>query len=322
MPDNWQPAVTLDLDEASSAGLISTINEFNAKFKDTPLAPSQLRDGWNTITPQIAENLLRHNAGNRKVSLLTVQYYARQMKAGDWKRTGQPIIFNDKGEMIDAQHRCWASYLSNSNFDSYVVTAVPSFDDMFAYIDNGKVRSATDALTTAGMNGLASVIASAMRIAAYYDAGNLTVMKKLYVPRLTPIEVLAYAKAHPQLSAAAHLQIGEYKAATGLIGYRDIAVFSAWKIVESFGEDTLDEFMAKLGGTDPVEDSSPIALLRRKFAENTNSTDPMPKHHTLAYLTKAFNAWRLQQPMKKLNLKTDENWPQFVDQTVDVEAAA
>lgn len=319
---NWTPAVELDLAEASAAAMASTVNEFKAKFAGIPQIPTGLKDGWHVITPQIAENLLRHNAGNRKVSVQTVQYYARQMLSGEWKKTGQPIILNDMDQMIDAQHRSWAGYLSNTPFESYVVTNVPMEEHLFAFIDNGKVRSAGDALSTAGMNGLASVVAAAVRVAQYYDQGALTVMKKLFVPRLSPIEAIRYAEAHPQLAEAAHLQIGEYKAATSLIGYRDVAVFAAWKIVESFGTDVLDEFMGKLGGSEPAEDGSAPALLRKKYLDNANSDEPMPKHHTLGYLTKAFNAYRLQQPMRRLFLKTDEKWPLFVDDAVDVEVAA
>jgi hypothetical protein len=322
MAEDWKPAVTLDLDEASAAAMVSTINEFRAKFADSPLPANGLKDGWTTITPRIAENLLRCNAGNRKVSLQTVQYYARQMKAGEWKRTGQPILINDKGEMIDAQHRCWSSYLSNTPFESFVVTNVPSIDKLFAYIDNGKVRSPTDALTTSGINGLAGVIAQAVRIARYYDSDAYTVMKKLHVARPTPIEVIEYVEAHPHLTAAAHLQIGEYKPATSVIQYRDVAVFSAWKILENFGEDTLDHFMGELAGTEQLAEGSPIILLRKKLADDAVSTEPMPKHHTLGYITKVFNAWRLKEPMRRLFLKTDEAWPRFEDQTVDTEQAA
>jgi hypothetical protein len=42
----------------------------------------------------------------------------------------------------------------------------------------------------------------------------------------------------------------------------------------------------------------------------------------LGYLTKVFNAWRLQQPMRRLFLKTEETWPTFADTAVDTEIAA
>ena len=317
---SFTPAVVLDLDSASNAAMVSTINEFKAKFRDVERPKLDLSTGWHTITPQIAENLLRCTGDNRKVSVQTVQYYARQMQAGQWQKTGQPIIITESGEMIDAQHRCWAGYLSNTPFESFVVTGVPVIENLFAYIDNGKARSAADALSTAGLNGLSGSIAGAVRIARYYDAGALTMLKKEHVNKPSPMDVLSYVTAHPELRSAAHLQIGEYKAATKIIGYRDVAVFFAWKVLETSSEDELDDFMGKLGGTEPVDDASPVGLLRKKLNDNASSTDPMPKHHTLAYLTKVFNAVRLGLPMRRLNLKTDEAWPLFADEDV-VEAA-
>jgi hypothetical protein len=322
----WQPHVSVNLDDLKSPFVFTEMVEQFHKWSDEqpPVEPHGLVDGWQTITPQIAENILRRNPPgiNRKPALSTIHYYARQMKAGEWKRTGQPIILSDKGDLLDGQHRAWAGYLSNRAFDNYVVTEVPHFENIFAYIDNGKPRSAKDALFTAGINGLSAVISQAVALGRLYDANALAVMKNKHVDRPTPVEVLAYAASNPLLAKAAHVQIGEYKAATKLIGYPDIAVFAAWKILEGFSEDSLDHFMSDLGSSEPLADGDPILLLRKKLVENSASTDPMPKRHALGYVTKVFNAWRLKQPMRRLFLKTDEVWPRFADTSVETEIAA
>jgi hypothetical protein len=318
----WRPAVEINLDDTNVIAFTAAVENFQKQSEEMPRTPIGLSDGWHTITPQLAELLLRHNVAgnNRKVSLTTVRYYARQMKAGVWMRTGQPIILSDQEVLLDAQHRAWAGYLSGTPFDSYVVTNVPHFENMFAYIDNGKVRTAKDALFTAGVNGLSAVIAGAVQLARFYDIDAFGVLKNKHVDRATPAEVLTYATANPMLAEAAHLQIGEYKAATKLIGYADIAVFAAWKILESFGQEMLDHFMSDLGSSEPLDEGNPILSLRKKFTENKSSPDPMPKRHALGYLTKVFSAWRLEQPMRRLFLKTDEKWPLFKDTSVDVAA--
>jgi hypothetical protein len=322
---SWQPAVTLDLNDTSPFKFAATVKAFHEWSESQPaLSSLGLSDGWNTVTPQMAENLLRRNppGNNRQVSLAAVDYYARQMKTDQWKPTGQPIILSDESVLLDGQHRLWAGYLSNVPFDTYVVTNVPHFENMFAYIDNGKVRTATDALATAGVNGLSAVVAAAVRLSGKYDADAIGVMRSKKVERPTPVEILQFAKANPTLSQAAHLQIGEYKSATKLIGYSDIAVFAAWKILDGFGEDTLDHFMSDLGSSEPLAEGDPITLLRKKFVDNRVSADPMPKMHALGYLTKVFNAWRLKEQVKRLFLRTEESWPHFADTTVDnVEAA-
>lgn len=44
-----------------------------------PGAPLQLANGWHDITPQIAEQLLRHNRTNRNLAVKTVLKYASAM---------------------------------------------------------------------------------------------------------------------------------------------------------------------------------------------------------------------------------------------------
>jgi hypothetical protein len=249
-----------------------------------------LSDGWHTITPQLAEQLAASQCGRQQSqgqpydrSLLRSSDEGRRLDA----RTGQPIILSD--QEVLPQHRAWAGYLSGTPFDSYVVTNVPHFET--------------------GDDSREAI-----------DAGSEQGVKNKHVDRATPAEVLTYATANPMLAEAAHLQIGEYKAATKLIGYADIAVFAACKILESFGQEMLDHFMSDLGSSEPLDEGNPIPSLRKKFTENKSSPDPMPKRHALGYLTKVFSAWRLEQPMRRLFLKTDEKWPLFKDTSVDVAA--
>jgi hypothetical protein len=297
------------------------MTQFVNAFDGLPLPPLDLTDGWHNITPEIAENLLRRNPANRKPSFGTVVYYARLMVIGAWKKTGQPIIVDANQMLLDAQHRLLASYFSGASFPSYVVTGVPAEQNLFAFIDNCKARTAKDALQTAGHNGTAAAIAAAVRIALQYDAGAFSVVRKGKVDRPSPAEVLSYAMANPRLEEAAHLQTGEYKSATALIDHKGISVFAAWQILENYTEDRLDEFMSQLGSTEVLEENSAIAALRKKLTDDQVADEPMPGYHKLGYITKAFNAWRLDQPMRRLNLKTDELWPQFVDQQVDADAA-
>src|SRR5262249_22113624 len=158
-----------------------------------PALPAlDLPDGWHDISPQKAEDLLKCNEDNRPPAFATVKYYARQMRAGVWIPTGQPIIISN-GRARDHQHRSWAAYLSGCTFNTYFVN-VPHHPMLFAYLDNGRPRSARDALTTAGLDGVANVIASGVRVAQSYDQGAFTVLKTHRVDRPTPAEVLQYVQ--------------------------------------------------------------------------------------------------------------------------------
>lgn len=61
-----------------------------------------------TIEPEIANIMLGRNASNRRVNGKRVAQYAKTMKDGEWKLTGQPIIVSEDGHIIDGQHRLMA----------------------------------------------------------------------------------------------------------------------------------------------------------------------------------------------------------------------
>ncbi|HEY2596980.1 MAG TPA: hypothetical protein VGJ79_00715, partial [Candidatus Dormibacteraeota bacterium] len=203
----WAPQVTLDLDTASDKAFQDTILKFKslASTSMTPLGPLGLKTGWYTVTPEMAEDFLRRNEANRKVSLPTVRKYAYSMLTDDWRKTGQPLIFNSDGKAEDLQHRCWACYLSGASFDTYIITDVEPQVDLFAYIDDVKPRSAADALYTSGLDGASGALAKATQLAWRYDHGVLGIVHQTRIRALTSREVLHFVKDNPELLAAAHL---------------------------------------------------------------------------------------------------------------------
>ena len=60
------------------------------------------------LTPAEAEAMLSHNTRNRNVRVNDVAGYARDMLAGDWQFTAEPIKFDTDGVLIDGQHRLLA----------------------------------------------------------------------------------------------------------------------------------------------------------------------------------------------------------------------
>lgn len=96
------------------------------------------------ITPARAAWLLQYNAHNqRPVNSRQVDLYARQMAADKWPVTGEGLIFDDKGKLINGQHRLRACVQADVPFESLVVHGI---DDPLAMqvIDTPKVRTARD----------------------------------------------------------------------------------------------------------------------------------------------------------------------------------
>jgi hypothetical protein len=306
---------SLDLHTASTRAFAQLLEDFEEWRKSEPLRTIDLANGWKEITPEIAEAMLLRNpiGANRRPTLPAVKYYARQMTAKDWKKTGQPIIFDSDGKMLDAGHRLWACYLSGASFPSYVVGDVPPDPVVFAYIDNSKARSAADALSTAGLNGLAKKLSMIVTMAMRYDQGCFTTSAKKPIPKVTPIEVVRYTQEHPNLRLGARLMAGEYKSAAAVSVHFDVAAFTAFKILDLYGEDTLEAFMLELGNmdADEHEEGSPIAAMQKVMKDDEVSKEPMEKHQVLGHLIKAFNAWITHKPVKRISLSVNEVYPHF-----------
>jgi hypothetical protein len=313
----WAPLVELNIFKASARALKDVIEEFNRKSESVELPKINLPDGWHDITPQDAENLLRHNKGNRRVSLTTVQYFAQQMLDGVWKKTGEPVIVSNTNgveALEDSQHRNWAAYFTGSTYPTYVVNVESPEKDLFAYIDNGKARTVTDALQTAGVNGIASALSRAIKIGREYDAGCYSLDKVERLSRVTPIEALDAVRHNPDLEEAGRLQLRKFEAATDLINDKGVACFVAWRVFSAYGDSALEGFMSALEEEDCK--SSSIVLLQKQLMSDTAARKgkkgkKLRKHIKLGLITKVFHAWRLGKELTSLGLATNEPWPTF-----------
>lgn len=94
------------------------------------------------ITPQMAEEYINRNNGNRKLRAGYVERYADDMRNKRWTECLAPIAFYDNGDVADGQHRLWALIESNTTQDFIVVRNVKRESGL--NIDTGAGRSIVD----------------------------------------------------------------------------------------------------------------------------------------------------------------------------------
>lgn len=123
-----------------------------------------------TITPRMAGEYLAHNEDNRKLRLMRVDQYAIAMQRGMWHFTGDPIVFDYHGRLIQGQHRLAACVKADVPF----VTAVLRNADpaMYGILDSGLTRSTADGLGHAGIKSPNQVAAVARHL-LMWRAGRL-----------------------------------------------------------------------------------------------------------------------------------------------------
>jgi hypothetical protein len=98
------------------------------------------------ITPEKAEEYLFFNSGNRALRKSHIVKLASEMKQGNWQCTHQGIAFNDKGVLIDGQHRLHAVKMSGVCVKMQVTRGVNTPDHLSLKIDLSARRSTGDLL--------------------------------------------------------------------------------------------------------------------------------------------------------------------------------
>lgn len=109
------------------------------------------------VTPAQAEKWLEKSAPNRPVSDATVRQYATDMRKGNWRLTGQAVIFDWNGNLIDGQHRLWAVVESQQSVSMFVVHGVDP--EAFMSIDRNRPRTLATILTLMGVTSASRAVA-------------------------------------------------------------------------------------------------------------------------------------------------------------------
>ena len=126
-----------------------------------------------TITPQVAEEYLKHNTKNRygcKGNPHVIAALAEDMKAGLWKLNGEPIIFANDNTLVDGQHRLFACVNAGVAFTTLVVRGVDG--DAFSTVDIGLPRRGGQLLEIKGVKNYNLVAAA---ISRYFSLSNSNV---------------------------------------------------------------------------------------------------------------------------------------------------
>ncbi len=118
-----------------------------------------------TITPAMAESFLAHNTRNRPVSATHLAMFEAMLQRGELQLTHQGVAISDSGVLLDGQHRLLAILNTGIPATMMVTTGLP--DAVFAVLDTGSKRTASDILSIDGAKNATS-IASAIRLYILY----------------------------------------------------------------------------------------------------------------------------------------------------------
>jgi len=124
-----------------------------------------VRSEWRIVSPEQATKWLEGNVHNRPVRDAIVSRYAADMRTGRWRQTHQGIAFDEKGVLIDGQHRLFAVIEADAEVLLQVTYGLPMESQMV--IDDGIRRTVIDVMkigdeAMAGLSAVHAAVASRM----------------------------------------------------------------------------------------------------------------------------------------------------------------
>ena len=95
-----------------------------------------------SVTPDLARRLLEVNDCNRPIKPRLLDRIEHDIRNGQWRLNGEPIIVSEDGRLNDGQHRLMAIIAADKAVQSFMAFGVPR-DSRFT-VDLGDVRTTVD----------------------------------------------------------------------------------------------------------------------------------------------------------------------------------
>lgn len=275
----------------------------------TPIDPQSLKQ---TITPQQARHWLAHNNNhNRHLNPTTVKKYAADMREGNWQMNSMPIIFSDTGQLIDGQHRLAACAEANTPFEAIVFAGLP--ENTQTTIDTGKSRTITDVLSINGEANTATLAAAARTYWLMERKG----VDGIYQPdakRGTISQFLEIIEEHPHLRQLAKEYVSFKNKSNGILSsYPYIALRLTF---DGINQSASQEFFKKLATGENLWKGDPIlalrnALIKYRLASDGHGVSYKDRHFELVACIKAWNAWRKNEPLTRISVRSGMQAPKI-----------
>jgi hypothetical protein len=261
------------------------------------------------LGPDYAEHLLRRNTRNRPINHARVARYARAMKKGNWKFTGDAIQIAHDGTVLNGQKRLHAVVISETSIQVNLVSGLPL--EAQRYMDQGQVRSAGNQLSIEGTFN-AHAAAAIARLHLTWEAGEIVSYAKSIAAPLDEIVEFALKNADELqhaiiLADRVRKNIPVSTASVGAVAYR------AWQL----DSEAADQFFDELAHGANLDLGSPILTFRNHVVKLHNLRIRRSNVEIVYLLVIAWNAWRAgRTDMYRIQLPkggvTDVKFPEML----------
>jgi len=262
---------------------------------------------WELITPEVAEELLKHNVNNRNPRRDRIDKYARMIDLGEWAMTGQPIIVASDRTVMDGQHRLMAIVQTGRSAWMLVVRGVdPSLMPM---IDRGAPRNGADAMKWAGYSHATMSAAAIRQLLVLFqgkggkDGHSYNAIADHELVDAYPLYEHVIAWAAPlakQVNNALRVPPAKYLAAV------------LWLSVNGCDPESIQEFSRHVITGADLPEHSPILALRSWAVNASVSKKKMRRDEVLIAVVKAWNDVAEGRTRIAMSVKPSELLPTVV----------
>lgn len=255
------------------------------------MSTTKIRSGIELIGPEEATSFLAANAENRPLRRALISAYARDIKRGEWRLTGEAIKVSSKGRLLDGQHRLMAIVEAETPVEMLVVYGLPEESQLV--MDSGARRTAGDALSLQNVQN-AHAVAAAIRLLNKYESGSSFETR----PSITYPEIIDYLAKNPDLQGAVNKAIR-----TRAIDMPLSALSVSILMLSRLDEEGCRIFFDKLLNRTDLSQGDPILALDTRFKEIRRSGRHAHAGDFLSLVFRAWNYWRRGQRVETLPLR-------------------
>jgi len=251
-----------------------------------------------TIGPSKAKIYLRNQAPNRLVNESLVIQYAIAMLDDEWRNTGDPIKFDEKGRLIDGQHRLRAIVESETEQRLSIARNVP-YGELLTILDTGRKRNAGDVLTilTADTDSGYTFVyprnlpSVAKMVMTFYKLNDMN-RNSRYTATLSTTAIVNFCKQNQNaLQDACRFQARIAHVASFTMNKSALAasIYVCHEVNPAMTESFVNELVRP-----QTTEGNPAYVLREQAMRDNNKRAPSwtkDTRLTAAYFIKAFNAY-------------------------------
>lgn len=263
---------------------------------DTPRISHEIQN----VDAELAKAWLGKNKRNRKIRESIVSRYRSDMAAGHWSFAADPIRFDEKGMLIDGQHRLTAlSELPDLTIPMLVVSGLPADSQMI--MDQGAKRTPGDQLGLLGYTNPNALAAAVKQYIAWREGFLFRDQKTLRT--ITSARIEQWVSEHPvSVAGFGRLwHLARQADAPPSIASAAAIHFSA---IDPEAAERFFTLLARGAGTE----GHPIVTLDKRLQRMRRQGVKIPNRDYLAFYIIAWNAWREGREMTKFQRPPGGAW--------------